>query len=201
MDVVSTARQTRAKQFQRQDQAQSLPNPRVRRHGLGLFGPGEPPPFPRYDFLVRDDGERTLNGYLRESNSMNQLDNRLDPVHATILHGRDMNGVRRIRNVPKPRVRSARRRPIRQTWRAARDQNRGKNGTAKSLHTAQSRRPRRRLASWRLNAYFADVAWACLWMTAIPIRSSRSLSVKDGQSTIGRRGTRRSLRRSCAARL
>ena len=29
------------------------------------MGLGEPPPFPRYDFLVRDDGERTLNGYLR----------------------------------------------------------------------------------------------------------------------------------------
>jgi 5,5'-dehydrodivanillate O-demethylase len=58
------------------------------------MGPGEPPPFPRYDFLVRDDGERTLNGYLRECNFMNQLDNCLDPVHATILHGRDVNGVR-----------------------------------------------------------------------------------------------------------
>jgi 5,5'-dehydrodivanillate O-demethylase len=52
------------------------------------------PPFPRYDFLVRQDGERTLNGYLRECNFMNQLDNCLDPVHATILHGRDVNGVR-----------------------------------------------------------------------------------------------------------
>ena len=58
------------------------------------MGLGEPPPFPRYDFLVRDDGERTLNGYLRECNFMNQLDNCLDPVHATILHGRDVNGVR-----------------------------------------------------------------------------------------------------------
>jgi hypothetical protein len=43
---------------------------------------------------VRDDGERTLNSYLRECNFMNQLDNCLDPVHATILHGRDVNGVR-----------------------------------------------------------------------------------------------------------
>ncbi len=58
------------------------------------MGPGEPPPFPRYDFLVREDGERTLNSYLRECNFMNQLDNCLDPVHATILHGRDVNGVR-----------------------------------------------------------------------------------------------------------
>ena len=58
------------------------------------MGPGKPPPFPRYDFLVREDGERTLTGYLRECNFINQLDNCLDPVHATILHGREVNGVR-----------------------------------------------------------------------------------------------------------
>jgi hypothetical protein len=58
------------------------------------MGPGEPPPFPRYDFLARQDGERVLNGYLRECNFLNQLDNCLDPVHATILHGREVNGVR-----------------------------------------------------------------------------------------------------------
>jgi nitrite reductase/ring-hydroxylating ferredoxin subunit len=58
------------------------------------MGPGAPPPFPRYDFLAREDGERVLNGYLRECNFMNQLDNCLDPVHATILHGREVNGVR-----------------------------------------------------------------------------------------------------------
>ena len=58
------------------------------------MGPGTPPPFPRYDFLMRDDGERILNGYLRECNFLNQLDNCLDPVHATILHGREVNGVR-----------------------------------------------------------------------------------------------------------
>ncbi len=58
------------------------------------MGPGEAPPFPRYDFLVREDGERILSGYLRECNFMNQLDNCLDPVHATILHGREINGVR-----------------------------------------------------------------------------------------------------------
>lgn len=61
---------------------------------FAYMGPGEPPPFPRYDFLVREDGERTHDGYLRECNFMNQLDNCLDPVHATILHGREVNGAR-----------------------------------------------------------------------------------------------------------
>jgi 5,5'-dehydrodivanillate O-demethylase len=61
---------------------------------FAYMGPGKPPPFPRYDFLVRQDGERTYDGYLRECNFMNQLDNCLDPVHATILHGREVNGAR-----------------------------------------------------------------------------------------------------------
>jgi 5,5'-dehydrodivanillate O-demethylase oxygenase subunit len=61
---------------------------------FAYMGPGKPPPFPRYDFLVRQDGERTYAGYLRECNFMNQLDNCLDPVHATILHGREVNGAR-----------------------------------------------------------------------------------------------------------
>jgi hypothetical protein len=37
---------------------------------------------------------RTFTGYLRECNFLNQLDNCLDPVHATILHGREVNGAR-----------------------------------------------------------------------------------------------------------
>ena len=61
---------------------------------FAYMGSGEPPPFPRYDFLIRQDGERTYDGYLRECNFMNQLDNCLDPVHATILHGREVNGAR-----------------------------------------------------------------------------------------------------------
>jgi len=61
---------------------------------FAYMGPDEPPPFPRYDFLFRQDGERTYDGYLRECNFMNQLDNCLDPVHATILHGREINGAR-----------------------------------------------------------------------------------------------------------
>jgi 5,5'-dehydrodivanillate O-demethylase len=61
---------------------------------FAYMGAAEPPTFPRYDFLVRDDGERTFAGYLRECNFLNQLDNCLDPVHATILHGREVNGAR-----------------------------------------------------------------------------------------------------------
>lgn len=61
---------------------------------FAYMGPGKPPPFPRYDFLAREDGERTFAGYLRECNFLNQLDNCLDPVHATILHGREVNGAR-----------------------------------------------------------------------------------------------------------
>jgi 5,5'-dehydrodivanillate O-demethylase oxygenase subunit len=61
---------------------------------FAYMGAGEPPPFPRYDFLLREDGTRTFAGYLRECNFLNQLDNCLDPVHATILHGREVNGVR-----------------------------------------------------------------------------------------------------------
>ena len=58
------------------------------------MGAGDPPSLPRYDFLVREDGERTFAGYLRACNFMNQLDNCLDPVHATVLHGREVHGVR-----------------------------------------------------------------------------------------------------------
>lgn len=61
---------------------------------FAYMGPGEPPPFPRYDFLLRQDGERTYDGYVRDCNFMNQLDNCLDPVHATVLHGREVNGAR-----------------------------------------------------------------------------------------------------------
>jgi phenylpropionate dioxygenase-like ring-hydroxylating dioxygenase large terminal subunit len=42
---------------------------------FAYMGPGKSPPFPRYDFLAREDGERTFTGYLRECNFLNQLDN------------------------------------------------------------------------------------------------------------------------------
>jgi 5,5'-dehydrodivanillate O-demethylase oxygenase subunit len=54
---------------------------------------GQPPELPNYHFLVRDDGERDLAGYVRECNYMQQLENALDPVHATILHGRPVHGL------------------------------------------------------------------------------------------------------------
>lgn len=57
------------------------------------MGNGERPELPNYHFLVRDDGERDLSGYVRECNYMQQLENALDPVHATILHGRAVHGL------------------------------------------------------------------------------------------------------------
>lgn len=57
------------------------------------LGPGEPPELPNYHFLVRDDGERTFTSYIRECNYMQQVENALDPVHATILHGRAVHGL------------------------------------------------------------------------------------------------------------
>jgi 5,5'-dehydrodivanillate O-demethylase oxygenase subunit len=57
------------------------------------MGTGEPPELPNYHFLMRDDGERDLSGYVRECNYMQQLENALDPVHATILHGRPVHGL------------------------------------------------------------------------------------------------------------
>ena len=54
---------------------------------------GPPPELPNYHFLVRDDGERNFSGYVRECNYMQQLENALDPVHATILHGRAVHGL------------------------------------------------------------------------------------------------------------
>jgi 5,5'-dehydrodivanillate O-demethylase len=56
------------------------------------MGSGEPPVLPNYHFLARDDGERRFSGYVRECNYMQQLENALDPVHATILHGRAVHG-------------------------------------------------------------------------------------------------------------
>ena len=56
------------------------------------MGSGEPPMLPNYHFLARDDGERQFSGYVRECNYMQQLENALDPVHATILHGRPVHG-------------------------------------------------------------------------------------------------------------
>jgi 5,5'-dehydrodivanillate O-demethylase len=58
------------------------------------MGSGEPPELPKYDFLVREDGERGYAGYYRECNYLQQLENALDPVHATMLHGREVGEVR-----------------------------------------------------------------------------------------------------------
>ncbi len=58
------------------------------------MGSGDPPELPKYDFLVREDGERSYSGYYRECNYMQQVENALDPVHATILHGRRVQDVR-----------------------------------------------------------------------------------------------------------
>jgi 5,5'-dehydrodivanillate O-demethylase oxygenase subunit len=57
------------------------------------MGSGEPPVLPNYHFLARDDGKREFSGYVRECNYMQQLENALDPVHATILHGRAVHGL------------------------------------------------------------------------------------------------------------
>lgn len=56
------------------------------------MGSSEPPELPNYHFLVRDDGARNFSSYVRECNYMQQLENALDPVHATILHGRPVHG-------------------------------------------------------------------------------------------------------------
>jgi len=56
------------------------------------MGAGQPPELPHYHFLVREDGERNYSGYVRECNYMQQLENALDPVHATVLHGRAIHG-------------------------------------------------------------------------------------------------------------
>jgi 5,5'-dehydrodivanillate O-demethylase oxygenase subunit len=56
------------------------------------LGKGAPPELNRYHFLVREDGEREYSGYVRECNYMQQLENGLDPVHATVLHGRPVHG-------------------------------------------------------------------------------------------------------------
>ena len=58
-----------------------------------FMGQGEPPELPNYHFLVRDDGERNFSSYVRECNYMQQVENALDPVHATILHGRAVHGL------------------------------------------------------------------------------------------------------------
>jgi len=58
-----------------------------------FMGSGQPPELPNYHFLVRDDGERNFSDYVRECNYMQQLENALDPVHATILHGRAVHGL------------------------------------------------------------------------------------------------------------
>jgi len=56
------------------------------------MGRGAAPELPNYHFLVRDDGQRSFSSYVRECNYMQQLENALDPVHATILHGRAVHG-------------------------------------------------------------------------------------------------------------
>lgn len=57
-----------------------------------FMGSGQPPELPNYHFLVREDGERNHSSYVRECNYIQQLENALDPVHATILHGRAIHG-------------------------------------------------------------------------------------------------------------
>jgi 5,5'-dehydrodivanillate O-demethylase len=57
------------------------------------MGAGAVPELPNYHFLVRDDGERQFSSYVRDCNYMQQLENALDPVHATILHGRAVHGL------------------------------------------------------------------------------------------------------------
>ena len=57
------------------------------------MGQGEPPELPHYHFLARHDGARQFSGYVRECNYIQQLENALDPVHATILHGRPVHGL------------------------------------------------------------------------------------------------------------
>jgi 5,5'-dehydrodivanillate O-demethylase len=57
------------------------------------MGSGDPPELPNYHFLVRDDGERTFSSYVRDCNYMQQVENALDPVHATVLHGRPVHGL------------------------------------------------------------------------------------------------------------
>ncbi|HEX2385445.1 MAG TPA: Rieske 2Fe-2S domain-containing protein [Candidatus Binatia bacterium] len=56
------------------------------------MGKGAPPELNNYHFLVREDGERVYAGYVRECNYLQQLENALDPVHATVLHGRPVEG-------------------------------------------------------------------------------------------------------------
>lgn len=56
------------------------------------MGTGRRPELPNYHFLAREDGERNYSGYIRECNYIQQLENALDPVHATILHGRAVHG-------------------------------------------------------------------------------------------------------------
>ena len=56
------------------------------------MGKGAPPELTNYHFLVRTDGERVYTGYVRECNYLQQLENALDPVHATVLHGRPVDG-------------------------------------------------------------------------------------------------------------
>ena len=56
------------------------------------MGKGKPPELNNYHFLLRTDGERVYAGYVRECNYMQQLENGLDPVHATVLHGRPVHG-------------------------------------------------------------------------------------------------------------
>ncbi len=58
-----------------------------------FMGAGAAPELPNYHFLVRDDGERQFSSYVRDCNYMQQLENALDPVHATILHGRAVHGL------------------------------------------------------------------------------------------------------------
>jgi phenylpropionate dioxygenase-like ring-hydroxylating dioxygenase large terminal subunit len=59
------------------------------REYLGLIfaylGDGEAPPFPRYSDL-EDDGVREVDGYRRDCNFFNNIENQCDPVHVAFAH-------------------------------------------------------------------------------------------------------------------
>src|SRR4029434_9768351 len=59
------------------DRIQLKPYPTRELGGMiwAFMGSGEPPELPNYHFLVRDDGERTFSGYVRECNYIQQLEN------------------------------------------------------------------------------------------------------------------------------
>ena len=67
--------------------------PEKRRHNLGLYGARRTAAVSALRLLSARMASE-LTWLVRECNFLNQLDNCLDPVHATILHGREVNGAR-----------------------------------------------------------------------------------------------------------